>query len=150
MSNTITLELCAEDRARLDRLTAAMANLAAEIAPTMIEPINLAVPPEAVAPQKAPQKPQEVPKAEPVQTDAPEAEPVAEAATAQEEPTKEPTVTMDQIRQLTIQLAAAGGDIKQKAIQVIKTYGEKVSDLEPQPDKWDEAWAKLNAIKQEG
>lgn len=145
--NNITIELCAEDRARLDRLTAAMEKLAAETSCEIV-PIDLTIPPEvAEAAPKAPQKPQEAPKAEPEHTDTPKAETAAEAPTAQEAAKQEPTVNMDQIRQLTIQLAAAGGDIKRKAFDVITTYGTKVSDLESQPDKWDEVWAKLNAIK---
>lgn len=93
MSNTITIELCAEDRARLDKLTTALE--------------------QRVAP----------------------AEKV------------EPAVTLEQIQQKVVQLAASGAEKKAKVREVISTYGTKVSDLKDKPEKWDEVWEKLTALE---
>ena len=140
--NTITIELCAEDRARLDRLTAALEARAS--APTTEAPVKAQ--PKAT-PTEAPSKPAEAPSkpAEP-----PEEPKKEEPAAPWEEPTAAPTVTLEQIQQKVVTLATmAGGTKKVKVREIISAYGAKVSDLKDHPDKWQEVWDRLTALEQE-
>lgn len=133
--NTITIELCAEDRARLDRLTAALEARAS--APTTEAPAKAQ--PKA-APTEATSKPAEQPE-EPKKE---------EPAAPWEEPTAAPTVTLEQIQQKVVTLATmAGGTKKVKVREIISAYGAKVSDLKDHPDKWQEVWDRLTALEQE-
>lgn len=125
--NNITIELCAEDRARLDSLIV----LAARIANGQ-EP----------APAEAPAALNEVQtrSAEPVEAPAPQPEPV------KDEP--EPAVTISQIQQKVVQLCAGfGGKKKPLVREIISSYGEKVSDLKEQPEVWDEVWNRLTMLE---
>ena len=143
--NTITIELCAEDRARLDRLTAALEERAAQ--PTTPAPdeaqqkLAEIVAKTAAEPQEAetvtdtqpePEQPKEAPKTEPQE--------------AENKPA--PTVTLEQIQQKVVQLAAGFGGSKKAAVrEIVNAYAKKVSDL-PE-DKWTDVWEKLTALEQE-
>lgn len=167
MSNTITLELCAEDRARLDRLTAAlerracdkcaataMAAMNAPQQPTEPDPIRealikalkedaeqLATDPELLKPAEASQEPAGVTEAEtPATTQTPEEQPAA-AADAGE---AAPAATVDDIRARYVALVASGK--KDAARDLIKSYDvAKISDIPA--DKCAEVMAKLNALE---
>lgn len=131
MSNTITFELCAEDRARLDRLTAALEGMRIpEVTLTGADiPLNPCTAlPEVPAP--AEDKPAHV-------EDKPA--PVEE---------KKPTVTIDEVRALVQKLVAPGSAKKEAAKAIVKSYGTKVSDIPA--DKYDEALARLTALAEEG
>lgn len=156
MSNTITIELCAEDRARLDKLTAALEahlppviNFSAPTAKTTegkqladkLEKVTEAAetatedaePAEATTP--LPWEPAETP-AQPTEQPAP----VKEA---------KPSVTKEQIQQKVIQLAAGFGGTKKAAVrEIVNAYAAKVTDI-PE-DKWTEVWEKLTALESEG
>lgn len=129
--NTITIELCAEDRVRLDRLTDALearASASTTEAPAKARP--------KATPTEAPSKPADSKKGEP--------------AAPWVEPTAAPTVTLEQIQQKVVTLATmAGGTKKAKVREVISAYGAKVSDLKDLPDKWHEVWDRLTALEQE-
>jgi hypothetical protein len=145
MSNTITIELCAEDRARLDKIIEGLASTprcdhgAKAVAETVA-----GITQSATEPQEAPK---EEPKAEtnPAEeapqesTQDPEDSALAEKV--------EPTVTLEQIQQKVVQLAASGAEKKAKVREVISAYGTKVSDLKDQPEKWGEVWEKLTALE---
>lgn len=145
--NKIIIELCAEDRERIDKLTESLKAL---------QPIELKVEPlEGVIAGVEPfgmWSPQEVETPEPEKT--PEAPAEAPQAPAETEPTPEPvktepSVDLAQIQQKVVQLCASGE--KKAAVRaVINEYGAKVSDLKDQPEKWDEVWAKLCKIETEG
>lgn len=146
MSNTITIELCAEDRARLDKIIEGLektprcdkcAKTVAEVVATL---------PQAITEPQEPTK--EEPRAEthPVE-EVPENEAQEPESDAPAEKVEEPTVTLEQIQQKVVQLAAAGADKKAKVREVISAYGTKVSDLKGQPEKWDEVWQKLTALE---
>jgi hypothetical protein len=148
MSNTITIELCAEDRARLDRLTAALDNATP----------NCSACAETVAkivkdtPAEATQGSQDEPKAEAEENTQPTDEvpwEVAEAVAEAASEAPKPTVTLEQIQQKVRQLAAGFGGAKRAAVRdIINAYAAKVSDI-PE-DKWPEVWVKLSALEQEG
>lgn len=129
MTNTITIEICAEDRARLDRLTAA---LEAVRTPIIVEE-TIAEPEEYETPETATETAQKAPQ------------PVEEVETPQETETaqNEPTVTKQDILQKVIALCGAGK--KAEAKDVITTYANSVSDL---PESaLAEVWDKLTALE---
>ena len=164
--NNIVIELCAEDRARLDRLAEALerkacdacVNQVAEVmkglAPTQkdaTDPIQeklaetlakantpTETPTEATGEAKAETEPIDHPADEtrPWETDAP-----AEDA--------KPTITQDQLQQKVMQLAAANnGALKAKVREIVNAYAKKVSDI-PE-DKRAEVWDQLTALEKGG
>jgi hypothetical protein len=160
MSNTITIELCAEDRARLDRLTTALERLQ----PTTFITSDVEADPDQLTiddvqqrladtmakvetPTEAPKNATEEAKAEALPIIPPEEEKPTAEETAPTEPAK-PTVTLEQIQQKVVQLAAGnGGAKKAKVREIVNAYAKKVSDL-PE-DKWTEIWDKLTALESE-
>ena len=157
MSNAITIELCAEDRARLDRLTAALERRACEKCaesalaamataqqPAEPDPVQKALAEaleQAETPVETPQEPAGAAEAEaPATTQAADEQPAA-AANAGE---AAPVVTVDDIRARYVALVASGK--KAEARDAIKSYGvDKISDLPA--DKCAEVLAKLNALE---
>ncbi len=140
MSNYITIEFCAEDRARIDRLTAALENRVKQVDEFLAGGNQL----------------DDIQKADPEQLtidDTHAEHPVepAEATEVEAPATPQPAVTLEQIQQKVVQLAAGqGGAKKAKVREIINAYGSKVSDLNDQPDKWTEVWDKLTALEGEG
>lgn len=119
--NHITIELCAEDRRRLDRVIRAVEMVAgigttdaAPEAPGIVEPIvdETAVVPEAPKPKKNPK------------------------------PVKD--VSLEQIQKKVVELCAAGK--KEQARSIIREFGAKVSDLKT-PELRTAAWDKLAALE---
>ncbi len=124
MSTIITIELCAEDRARLDRIIAAL-----EGGKTM---------PEVVEETPAPvaQEPAEAPPAEPPAVTTPEPEKPAEAEISAQ-------FTKSDIQRKVVSLSAAGR--KDEVRNIVKAYADRVSAI-PE-DKVDEVMAKLAALE---
>lgn len=180
MSNKITIELCTEDRERFDGLGVLLANLTDTLAKYLAQPTASTAEDQALQQQLAAAvekakkpKPTEGPKnatgeAEAstlptahadeekgtAETDAAPWEPVENFNQHDKQPTPEkakPSVTLEQIQQKVVQLAAGnGGAKKAKVREIINAYGAKVSDLKDQPDKWAEVWDKLTALESEG
>lgn len=167
MNNTITiapLELCAEDRARLDRLAEALERkncddcvkgaltwaenvqhtepdpIQQKLAETMAKASDTAEAPKITREEAETSTPPTIQPEEGTPTEA-EPEPAEEA---------KPAVTLEQIQQKVVQLAASNGGVKKAAVrEIISAYGTKVSDLKEQPDKWTEVWNKLTALEKE-
>lgn len=164
--NRIVIELCAEDRARIDSLTAALERAASANAPTDFrfeDPIQKRLA-ETMAkvnnPEKAPteaaKNTTEPAEAETLTTEPPTEEKPTEADRApwdpiesfaqhgeQPKPEKaKPAITIELLQQKVVQLAAHdGGKRKAKVREVINSYAPKVSDI-PE-DKWHECWQRL-------
>lgn len=134
MTNNITIELCTEDRARLDKLTAA---LEAVRTPVIIEE-TIAEPEEYTTLETAPETPQKADEADGVQTTQPEPEtpkePEAPAA---------PAVSVEDLRSKYMSLSATPK--RDEARAIIKSYAEKISEIKG--DKRAEVLAKLNALE---
>jgi len=156
--NTITIERCAEDRARLDRLAEAMEKRACDSCVTSALEIMKGQQPDPV--QKAlaetlakAEKPAEVPNTAPEATVAytlPTTPEKKEEPTAATGASDAPPLTLEQIQQKVISIAATSKEKKAKARGIINSYGaKKVTDLQEQPDKWAEVWAKLLALESE-
>lgn len=150
MSNNITIELCAEDRARLDKLTDALNALTTKTAAAAVtiqpqDDIDKKLA-ETLASLKTAENAQDAQEAH-TPTENP-TEPINEAqeepaeATQAEEP-KKPTVTMQMLTNKAITLSAAG--LKDKVRDVVHQYAKTVTSL-PE-DKWAEVYEKLNALE---
>ena len=123
--NRITIELCMEDRARIDRLAAALENMRipeVTMHMTGTAPLNACTAlPEVTAPaEEAPAAPEE----------------------------KKPAVTLDEVRALVQKLCAPGSTKKEAAKAIVKSYGTKVSDIPV--DKYEEAMTRLALLDGEG
>lgn len=132
MSNniTVTVELCAEDRARLDRI----AELLTPVQPPECKTAEPAEPAQETPTAPVEEKPTENP---------PEAEtPATPDPAPAEEPEKVPTA--DELRAVVQTLIAAGHRDAVKAI--VQTYAAKVSDVPA--DKRAECIEKLQALKE--
>ena len=137
--NNITIELCAEDRARQDKLAAKLDEL--------IETLRAM---KATAATEAP-KVETPTETHPAEEDLPWGSGEAETKPQEPEPVKEPepTVTLAQIQQKVVQLAAGFEGKKKAAVrEIVNAYAPKVSDL-PE-DKWPEIWEKLIALENGG
>lgn len=134
MANTITIELCAEDRARLDRLTDFLIKRIEQVDELYGKEM-----PSRTAKETTEEKPTETTQPEP--TPAAEAEPVK---TDSNEPTKaEPEVTIEDIRGKVLELTGAGK--REQVSAIIKDYAEKVSSIPV--DKRAEVLEKLNKLE---
>lgn len=155
---TMTLQLSDNDRARLDKLTAALEALAG-IVPNCAGCVETAVrmtqATAPAAPAETSQESASAPEEKPAENNTPEQDKPAEEpqqpqeaaeqpAPAEPEPAK-PSVTLEQIQQKVVKLAAAGK--KAEVREIVTTYGAKVSDLKDQPEKWGEVWGKLTALE---
>lgn len=179
MSNKITIELCAEDRARLDRLAAAIERAANNSAPVFLgvdlaKQANTEQAPvdevqqkladtlaKAEAPAEAPKNATgEAKTPAPPVTPAKEETPTANedvapwetvaAPTKQPEPEKaKPTVTLEQIQQKVVQLASENGGAKKKQVAQIVKFYAPKVSDIPE-DKRAEVWDKLTALEMEG
>lgn len=131
MSNTITIELCAEDRARLDHINVNLTELIMRVmgnqAPDMGEVLQKAAP--ELAEKLAAQHPvadpfKELPKAEPV-------------------PFEQEAPKLEDIQQKVVALSASGK--KAEVREIVKSYAEKVSAIPA--DKFGEVMAKLIGLE---
>jgi hypothetical protein len=136
MSNTITIELCKEDRQRLDEVIGFLGWIASELKSR----------PAAATETTAPQPAQDTPAPDithpadvvsPHGTPEPVAEPEPEA----------PKWTKADLTAKVQQLAAPGTGKREKVRAIVKSYAEKVGDI-PE-DKYAEVMDKLTALEQE-
>ena len=144
MSNHITIELCTEDRARIDRLTAALEALQP---PTVGMDLNAITKPgtyrvEQAAPTQSPAEPAGAAEAETPATPQPEAE---ATTTADPDPVAEakPAPTTQELQQTVIALVNKGKKADVSAI--VKSYAATVSGI-PE-DKRAECMERLNALE---
>lgn len=140
MSNQITIEFCAEDRARLDKLQTALEAIAESIGTKLVfvgsddEPAE-----KATAPQVAQKSP--APTSNTAKTEKP-----AEAntmPTIMTGPQTEPTVKLADIQAKVVELSAKGK--KAQVRDIVKAYADRVTAL-PE-DKWLEVFEKLTALE---
>jgi hypothetical protein len=145
MSNHITIELCAEDRARIDRLAAALEALQPQTI-HVDDPIQKALAEQVAKSEKTP-KQSPVESAGEAKTETP-ATPQPEAeTTAVEEPApvaeEKPAPTTAELQQKVIALVNKGK--KAEVAAIVKSYAATVSGI-PE-DKRAECMDKLNALE---
>ena len=141
MSNSIIFELCAEDRARLDKIIALL-TAGAEVA--------LQVP---KTPQKPPVETQdgesqgntrpEAETAKKAEKPAPTSEKTEEPKPAPAPKAEEPKVELSDVQTLVVKLATNGK--KAEARDIVKSYAERVTEIPP--EKYGEVYAKLKALE---
>ena len=150
----IITELCTEDRARLDKIIEGLSRHCDSCAKTMVDTINalkVPVPGELLTRGASESKPPTT--TPPEDKNAPSAEIFHEPAEiAPIEPVvMRPAITLEQIQQKVVQLAAAGnGTKKAKVRAIISAYGKKVSDLKDKPEVWAPVWDELTDLEREG
>ena len=156
MSNNITIELCAEDRARLDRLYAVLTHFADRFAPVTPNDIELDDLQQKLADAMKNAAPAEAPKTAPEAHQAAtpaDIQPKQEAAAAAEpaQPDKaedEIKVSRELIQQKVVQLSvAANGSKKAKVREIVNLYAKNVSGI-PE-DKFGEVWIQLADLEKE-
>lgn len=157
MSNTIVIELCQEDRERLDKLTAAMERKACNTCVTAALEYKAAVLAEAKADpiqEKLAETlanatdPVEAPKnaTEEAEISTQATTPQEEETPTHEEPADEPTArTVDraELRAKVIELSAKG--LKEQTRDIVKSYAQTVKDV-PE-DKVTECYDRLVALE---
>ena len=140
---TVTVELCAEDRARLDKLIEATENAAAARKTANEMSAQYFAGMEAPA-QKAAEAPQteavEEPKKNPT-----EAEKPAETEPAKPEEAPAPTVTSADVRALVQKLVAPGTGKRDATKEIVTQYAANVGSI-PE-DKLSEVFEKLKALE---
>lgn len=129
--NTIIIEFCAEDRERLDRLTAALENA------NPLEKASAAMKHLAETVQAAAE-----PAPAPVKEEEPAPAPVPEPV--KEEPPK-PAHTLADVQALVQTMLVPGSNKRAEVKALIKSYAERVSAIPA--DKIDEVWKKLAEMK---
>lgn len=131
----IITELCAEDRARLDKIAGL---LEARIEATLKTPVA----PLDTATEKTAEMPQKTTKAEDQGNTQPTEE-TEEADPGEGKKDESSSITVEEIRRLVVTLSAKGK--KGEAREVVQTYAKTVSDLPA--DKYAEVWTKLKALE---
>ena len=130
---TITMELCTEDRERLDNVIKALQAIAAGQAPS-VEPKK--APAQANTPAQ-PKQPTQAATAPQVEQDV--------APWDEEPPTQtEPTVTMEDIQHLIVTLATTQGK-KAEAREIVRDYADRVTEIPA--DKWDVVYRRLKKLE---
>ena len=145
MSNTITIEFCTEDRARIDRLAAALEAMQAnQPQPTEPDPVQQALAKTLDKATKAQKSPKNAageaeaptPATTPQKEETPEAEKPAE-------PVTEKKVSQADVRALYVKLSASGK--KEEAKAVILPISTTISGIPD--DKVQEVYEKLSALE---
>ena len=132
MTNNIkvTVELCPEDRERLDKILNALTNssqLAGEQPNAKGQATEQAQPEQPAQAHTAPQAEQDA------------------APWDEEPPTQnEPTVTLEDIQHLVVTLATVKGKTVE-AREIVKDYADRVTDIPA--DKWDVVYRRLKALE---
>lgn len=134
--NTITIELCAEDRARIDNLTRELAALRHTLTSDQV----IAVQPE---PQTAETPEQPLPPVEEPKTEAPKPAAKPEKKAAPEPAPAAQEVTVADIQAKVVELVNAGK--KTEAREIISKYSPNVSGI-PE-DKRAEVLGLLNGLE---
>ena len=162
--NNITIELCAEDRARLDRTYAALTHLVDlvtlhtnnaeldDIRAKLIATLESTDPAQAqknVAGAAQAETPADIQPQQKVVTAAEiDALPEEDLPWGDAPEPAAPVMTREQIQQKVVQLSvAANGSKKAKVREIVNLYAKNVSGI-PE-DKFAEVWDKLTALEKE-
>lgn len=132
---TVTVELCAEDRARLDKLIQAA---------ECVSYTHMHISTEEAPAQEAAEAPQTEAVEEPKKTP-PKAEKPAESEPAKPEEAPAPTVTSADVRALVQKLVAPGTGKRDATKEIVTQYAANVGSI-PE-DKLAEVYEKLKALE---
>jgi hypothetical protein len=147
MSNTITIELCAEDRARLDKIYEAL--MTRPNCENCVKLVTECCTTAAEAPAETHTEPTGAEKAETL-TDTHPIPDGAQWTTCDCKDVPQEAVSFEQIQQKVKDLVMGfGGAKKAQTRAIVNEYATKVSDLKDMPDKWAEVWDKLVKLEKE-
>lgn len=136
MSATITIELCAEDRARLDHINVNLTELILRVMGS--QKVDTGEVLRRAAPELAGKLAEQHPVTEPFE-ELPKAEPVPFEQPMPETPQYKP----EDIQQKVVALSASGK--KAEVREIVKSYAEKVSAIPA--DKFGEVMARLAGLE---
>lgn len=136
MSATITIELCAEDRARLDHINVNLTELILRVMGS--QKVDTGEVLRRAAPELAGKPAEQHPVTEPFE-ELPKAEPVPFEQPMPETPQYKP----EDIQQKVVALSASGK--KAEVREIVKSYAEKVSAIPA--DKFGEVMARLAGLE---
>lgn len=136
MSANITIELCAEDRARLDHINVNLTELILRVMGS--QKIDMGEVLRRAAPELAGKPAEQHPVTEPFE-ELPKAEPVPFEQPMPETPQYKP----EDIQQKVVALSASGK--KAEVREIVKSYAEKVSAIPA--DKFGEVMARLAGLE---
>lgn len=136
MSATITIELCAEDRARLDHINVNLTELILRVMGS--QKIDMGEVLRRAAPELAGKPAEQHPVTEPFE-ELPKTEPVPFEQPMPETPQYKP----EDIQQKVVALSASGK--KAEVREIVKSYAEKVSAIPA--DKFGEVMARLAGLE---
>ena len=139
MSATITIELCAEDRARLDHINVNLTELILRVMGS--QKIDTGEVLRRAAPELAGKLAEQHPVTEPFE-ELPKAEPVPFEAPEPPKP-ETPQYKLEDIQQKVVALSAGGK--KAEVREIVKSYAEKVSAIPA--DKFGEVMARLAGLE---
>ena len=141
--NTITIELCAEDRARLDGILAALQQIGRHDCKSCVQTaVKMTKDMATAAAAAEPDQERTTNAAEhPVDEVSPHAAPAPEPAR------KVTQITMEDIRAVVQRLIGPGSNKREQAQAIVHDYAPKVSGIPA--DKYEEAMARLIALEKE-
>lgn len=139
--NNITIELCAEDRARIDNLTMELAALRHTLTSDQVIAVQLEPQTAETPEQQLP--PVEEPKAEAPKAEAPKPEATPEKKAAPEPAPAAPEVTVSDLQAKVVELVNAGK--KAETREIILKYAPNVGSI-PE-DKRAEVLGLLNGLE---
>ena len=134
--NCITIELCAEDRARLDKIIEGLGALRRPDCSSCVEGVASYM---AKAAEVMEAHPVSEPFAAPAPAPVPEAAPVVEP--------EKPAVTLEQIQKKATQIAAGSAEKKATLRSIVNQYAAKVTDLPK--SCWPAVWDALCKLEKE-
>ncbi len=143
--NTIIIELCAEDRARLDGILSALQQVGHHDCKSCVQTaVNMTKDLATAAAAPAPAQERTTNAAEhPVDEVSPHADP----APAEEPEAAAQQITLDDIRAIVQRLIGPGSNKREKAQAIVKDYAIKISAIPV--EKYSEVMARLIALEKE-
>lgn len=148
----LTVELCTEDRARLDKIIDLLGKpgTITATAPTAEDPLRKQLEQAVASVKPTVVEPAETPQDAPSASEHPTLDPFPEAPAVVEEQSEavveepKPEVTIEMLKSKVIKLAAKA-DLKEKVRELVQAYATKVTEI-PE-DKWAEVYMRLDELE---
>ena len=143
--NTITIELCPEDRKLLEGLMSSVSRLASVLANSQPKEVHQKIIAEAI-PEEAPLHEDEISVGLPVEGAA-HLEPVTVTEPAEPVYTQAPLYTQDDVRAVVQRLIGPGSTKRKEAKKIVEEYAPKISAIPA--EKYAEVLERLAALEKE-
>lgn len=147
----ITVELCAEDRTRLDKIIDLLGKPGTITAPVVTDdPLRKQLEQAVASVKPTIAEPTETPQDAPSAEEHPTLDPFPEVTPTAEEPSEavaeepKPEVTIEMLKGKVIKLAAKA-ELKEKVRELVQAYATKVTEI-PE-EKWAEVYMRLDELE---